>query len=79
VTATIAVRFRRPVAVGVPLETTGRVVADRGRLVDTAGELRRAGDGLLPAEATATFARVPAAQVRAWAERYLGRNPEESR
>lgn len=72
VTARIGVAFRAPVEVGVPTRATGRLVADRGRLLELAGELRRATDGRLLAEATATFARVPEAQARAWRERYLG-------
>lgn len=72
VTAKIGVRFRRPAESGVALRTSGRVVADRGRMIETAGELRRAGDGLLLAEATATFARVEEEQAAAWRERYLG-------
>jgi uncharacterized protein (TIGR00369 family) len=76
VTATIEVRFRRPVAVGVPLRALGRVVRDRGRLLDAAGELRRAADDLLLAEATATFARVPEEQARAWRARYLASSDE---
>lgn len=74
-TAKIEVRFRRPVAVGVPLRALGRVVADRGRLIETAGELRGEVGGALLAEATATVARVKDAQARDWRERYVG-DPE---
>lgn len=71
VTATIQVRFRRPVAVGVPLHARGHVVRDRGRLLEATGELRRAVDNLLLAEATATFARVPEGQAQTWRARYI--------
>jgi uncharacterized protein (TIGR00369 family) len=71
VTAKIEVRFRRPVAIGSPLRALGRLAADRGRLIETAGEVRRDVDGELLAEATATFARVSAEQERVWRERYL--------
>ena len=50
----------------------GRLVADRGRLLEAAGELRRERDNLLLAEATATFVRVPETQAREWRARYLG-------
>jgi acyl-coenzyme A thioesterase PaaI-like protein len=70
VTAKIGVAFRRPVGVGEPTRVIGWVASDRGRLLEASGELRRAADGALLAEATATFARVPAAQARAWEERY---------
>ncbi len=72
VTARIDVRFRRPVEIGVPVRVVGRVVADRGRIVDATGEVRRANDDVLLAEATAVFSRVPADQARAWQARYIG-------
>ncbi len=72
VTARIDVRFRRPVEIGTPVRAVGRVVADRGRIVDAAGEVRRESDGGLLAEGTAVFARVPAEQARLWQARYLG-------
>ena len=71
VTATIQIRYRRPVEVGTPLIALGRVARDRGRILEAAGELRRAADGALLAEATATFARVPEAQAEVWRTRYL--------
>ena len=72
VTGKLAVAFRRPVAVGVPTRAVGRVVADRGRLIDVAAELRRADDDALLAEATATFVRVPESQAQTWRVRYFG-------
>lgn len=71
VTARMEVAFRQPVEIGVPTRVSGRVVADRGRLLDVAAELRREADDALLASATATFARVPAAQAAAWRARYL--------
>jgi acyl-coenzyme A thioesterase PaaI-like protein len=70
VTARIDVRFRRPVAIGETTRVIGRVVSDRGRLLETAAELRR-GDDVLLADAVATFARVPEDQARVWRARYL--------
>ena len=72
VTGRLAVTFRKPVAVGVPTRAIGRVVADRGRLLDVAAELRRATDAALLAEATGTFVRVPERQAQVWRDRYLG-------
>ena len=71
-TGRIEVRFRRPVEIGVPTRATGRLVADRGRALEVAGDVRCEADGVVLAEATATFVRVPAEQARAWEERYLG-------
>ena len=72
VTAQISVRFRRPVEVGVPVRVVGRVVANRGRRLDTHGEVRRAADDMILAEADAVFLRVPETQAAAWRDRYLG-------
>ncbi len=72
VTGTMTVAYRRPVEIGVPIRASGRLVEDRGRKLALAGELRREGDGLLLAEATATFVRVPEDRARAWQDRYLG-------
>lgn len=71
VTAKLDIRFRSPVRVGAELLIGGRVLAQRGRLVETAAEVRRADDGLLLAEATALFVRVPEAQAAEWRARYV--------
>lgn len=57
VTARIAIRFRRPARIGVPLLARAHVTAARGRRIEIAGELRD-GNELL-AEAEATFLHVP--------------------
>jgi acyl-CoA thioesterase FadM len=57
VTARIAIRFRRPARIGVPLLVSARVASERGRRIEIAGELRD-GDELL-AEAEGTFLHVP--------------------
>jgi acyl-coenzyme A thioesterase PaaI-like protein len=72
VTGKINVTFRKPVVMGVPARATGRIVADRGRVLEMAAELHRTEDELLLAEAIATFIRVPAEQATAWRERYVG-------
>ena len=57
VTARIAIRYRKPARVNVPLRVSARVTAERGRRIEIAGELRD-GDELL-AEAEGTFLHVP--------------------
>jgi len=71
VTGKLEVRFRQPVEVGVEVVLSGRVVADRGRLVDAAGQIRRAIDGELLAEGTSRFVRVPESRTQQWEARYL--------
>ena len=72
VTGQLNTRFRKPVRVGEPLRAIGQIVRDRGRIIETRGEIRREADGQMLAEATATFFRVPEAQAAEWTERYLG-------
>ncbi len=70
VTARMSVTFRRPVEIGVEARAIGRVVSDRGRLIEVAGEVRRVADDILLAEAAATFARVSEEQAVVWRARY---------
>jgi acyl-coenzyme A thioesterase PaaI-like protein len=70
VTARMSVAFKHPIEVGVPARAIGRIVADRGRLLDVTGTIERESDGVVLAEATALFARVPKGQADAWAARY---------
>jgi uncharacterized protein (TIGR00369 family)/excisionase family DNA binding protein len=76
VTARLAITYRRPAPIGAPLTARGRIVQDRGRLVEVAGEARDA-NGAVVAEATATFVRVSPEQ-RARLERIYGAAPAES-
>ena len=71
VTGKLAVTFRRPVEIGVTTRASARIVADRGKVIQATGELRRSDDGVLLAEGTATFIRVPEDQARAWQARYV--------
>lgn len=71
VTGELWVRFRRPLVVGQATEAFGRLERDRGRVLNVAGDVRRVGDGVVLASATATFVRVPGDQADAWRERYL--------
>src|SRR5512142_1421973 len=54
VTARLSVRYRKPVPVETPLRLTGRVVEDKGRIINVAGEIFGPGDALL-AEAEAVL------------------------
>ncbi|MBM4420819.1 MAG: PaaI family thioesterase [Chloroflexi bacterium] len=58
VTARLGLKFRKPVPVGEPLVVSGEIVRDRGRMIETAGAIKREGGEVL-AEATATFLRMP--------------------
>jgi acyl-coenzyme A thioesterase PaaI-like protein len=81
VTARIAIRYRRPAPINVPLRATARVTGERGRRIEIAGELRDRSGELL-AEAEGTFLHVPLehflatpegrAAGEAWAKRLSG-------
>ena len=71
VTGKLDVRFRRPVQVVVEVIVSGRVLANRGRVLDAAGTIHQAEDGGLLAEGTGLFVRVPESQAREWGRRYL--------
>jgi len=71
VTARMELRFLAPVVVGTPVTVHGVVTKHRGRVIETSGRITRVEDGVVLAEATGTFMRVPEAQARAWQERYL--------
>ncbi len=58
----LTVRYSIAVRVGNPLLLLGRIARDRGRLVETAGELRDA-DGIVYAKAVAKYMPVPDDQI----------------
>ena len=70
VTAKLAVTFRRPVPVGEELVVTGIVARDRGRAIETTGTLERGADGLVLAEATGLFLRMPEERRRELEQKY---------
>jgi acyl-coenzyme A thioesterase PaaI-like protein len=72
VTGQLNTRFRKPMVVGEPVRATGRIVNDRGRIIEMRADIRRETDNRLIAEGAATFFRVPEAQAAEWNERYLG-------
>lgn len=71
-TASISVRFRRPVEVGGAYRAEGWVVSSRGRVFEVASSLSDARSGGRVAEATARFIRVTGEQAEGWTERYGG-------
>jgi acyl-coenzyme A thioesterase PaaI-like protein len=71
VTGQLSTRFRKPLVMGEPVAAIGRIMRDRGRVIDMRGEIRRASDDAVLAEGTATFFRVPEARAAEWNERYL--------
>lgn len=77
VTGQLSTRFRKPMVVGEPVRAIGRLVKDRGRVLDMHAEIRRERDNVLLAEGTATFFRVPESQAAEWNERYLGGSRDE--
>lgn len=55
VTARMAIQFRRPVPIGVPLRAEGQITATRRRLIETSARLVAAADGQVLATATGTY------------------------
>ncbi|MFN2484526.1 MAG: PaaI family thioesterase [Candidatus Limnocylindria bacterium] len=69
VTTAITVRFRSPAAPGERLEATARVVGQRRRIYDVAGEVRGP-DGRLVAEGRGTYLGASGPDKRELKERY---------
>ena len=65
VTAKMEVRFKAPVPTGKSLTAMGEIVRDRGRLLESHGEIRLE-DGTLAMEANATYIRAPKEVVERW-------------
>jgi hypothetical protein len=57
-TATMELKYRRPVPTGVPLSLIGKMVRDRGRYANATGELRLP-DGTIAVEAEMMMADLP--------------------
>ena len=70
VTARMSVDFRRPVPSGEELTIRASVTRDRGRAVETAGEIVGP-DGAVLATSTGLFIRVSEEQQREWERTYL--------
>jgi acyl-CoA thioesterase FadM len=57
-TASMEIKYRKPVPTNTPLTLTGRMVRDRGRIARAAGTLRLP-DGSVAVEAELTMADMP--------------------
>ena len=55
--AKLEVRYRKPIPIGEPLTIMGEVVRDRGRVVETRGEIRLS-DGSLAAQAKGIYIQI---------------------
>jgi acyl-coenzyme A thioesterase PaaI-like protein len=73
VTARIAVDFRRPVVVGVPIRAEGWITQSRRRVVDTAGQIVDGTTGARLATATGVYLAATPDRKRALRERYAYR------
>ena len=71
VTGRLNVSFRKPVEIGRPARARAWLVADHGRKIDVAAELRLITDETLLAEGTGVFVRVPERVAEEWQSRYL--------
>jgi len=73
VTARMAVDFRRPVEVGVPIHAEGWITRSRRRIVDTAGHIVDAASGAELATATGVYVAASPDRKRDLRERYAYR------
>jgi uncharacterized protein (TIGR00369 family) len=69
VTGRISVTFRRPIPVGESVTVTGEVASRGSRAIETKGDIRD-GEGVVLAEATATFFVMPEERRRELERRY---------
>lgn len=70
VTGELTTRYRKPIVIGESTLARGFIVQDKGRAILMRGEIRRRADGVVLAEARATFIRVPERQRLEWEQRY---------
>ena len=64
VTARAEVRYLLPARLGEPLRFIGRIVNERSRALELAGEARRAADNALIATLSGLFIRLPEERIR---------------
>jgi acyl-coenzyme A thioesterase PaaI-like protein len=69
-TARMAVEFRRPVPIGVPLRAEGTISRHRRRMIETSAHVVRAEDGQLLASATDSYVAADAARKLELRARY---------
>ncbi|MDQ3669131.1 MAG: PaaI family thioesterase [Actinomycetota bacterium] len=72
VTARLTITFREPVVVGEELLVSGWIVRERSRAIETRGQLERARDGVVLAEADGLFLRMPEERQAELERRYAG-------
>ena len=70
VTARLTVTFRSPVPVGEELVVVGEIVRERDKSIETHGQLTRASNSEVFAEADAVFMRMPEEKRRELSARY---------
>jgi len=78
VTARMAVDFRRPVAVGVPIHAEGWIARARRRIVETAGHIVDATSGLELATSTGVYVAADAARKQDLRTRYAFRASDQT-
>lgn len=78
VTARMAVEFRHPVAVGVPIRAEGWVTRSRRRIVDTSGRIVDASTGTELATATGVYVAAGARRKQDLRKRYAYRPADPS-
>jgi acyl-coenzyme A thioesterase PaaI-like protein len=70
VTARMAIAFRAPVPIDVPLRAEGRIAQQRRRVIETTGRLLSVVDGSVLATATGTYVAADEARKAELRERY---------
>jgi uncharacterized protein (TIGR00369 family) len=78
VTARMAVDFRRPVEVGMPIRAEGWITRSRRRIVDTAGHIVDAASGAELATATGVYVAASPDRKRDLQRRYAYRPSDEA-
>ena len=77
-TARMAVEFRRPVTIGVPMHAEGEVTRNRRRVIETSGRIVDAATGEVLATATGTYLAAAPERRRELQARYGFRYFEEA-
>jgi uncharacterized protein (TIGR00369 family) len=65
VTAELTIRFRKPVPLGVELTASGRIVSEKSRVFEGAGELYLP-DGMVAVEGTGKYIKLDVGQIGDW-------------
>lgn len=79
VTARLAVEFRQPIRVGVPIHADGWITRSRRRIVDTAGRIVDPSTGVELATATGVYVAASADRKRALQAQYAFRGADAAR